>query len=115
MIKIETNKKNERLIKIGIFVFTLLLTLIMFLILQPKQNENPIIGFNLNLYINNNTCFHIHHWVYMLLLTLIIVTTVIFRNGHFTIPILIIMGFLIGGSLSDLAYSDFLHFTNTCH
>ena len=106
------NKINK---KIFIFLFTLLTTLTIFLKLQPKQNEKPIIGFNFNLYIKENLCYHIHHWVYMLFIVFIIISTVILSDGEFTEYILFFLGILIGGSLSDLAYTDFLEFKNQCH
>lgn len=107
--------KNEINKKIFIFLFTLLITLTIFLKLQPKQNEKPIIGFNFNLYIKENLCYHIHHWVYMLFIVFIIISTVILSDGEFTEYILFFLGILIGGSLSDLAYTDFLQFKNQCH
>lgn len=106
------NKINK---KIFIFLFTLLTTLTIFLKLQPKQNEKPIIGFNFNLYIKENLCYHIHHWIYMLFIVFIIISTVILSDGEFTEYILFFLGILIGGSLSDLAYTDFLEFKNQCH
>ena len=112
---IKTFFKNSLNRKIVIFLFTLLITLFIFLKLQPKQNEKPIIGFNLNLYVKNNLCYHIHHWVYMLFIVFIIISSVILSDGQFTEYILFFLGLLIGGSLSDLAYNDFLKFKNQCH
>ena len=42
----------------------------------------------------------------MLALALIVVVSVFLSRGHFTSPVLVLLGTLIGGSLSDFFYDD---------
>jgi hypothetical protein len=51
----------------------------------------------------------------MISILLIIVTSVLLSEGEFNVFILIPLGVLIGGSLSDLRYTDFLEVYKKCH
>jgi hypothetical protein len=114
---------NNRLIKslkknyhdILFFILSITLTLVTFLLLQPKQGQKPKFGFNLQIYKEKDECLHIHHWMYMISILFIIVMSVVLSDGEFNIFILIPLGILIGGSLSDLRYTDFLEIYKKCH
>lgn len=97
-----------------IFLFSILISLLLVLLLGPKQDESPDIGFNLKIYYKNNTCFHIHHWMYMLLLIFIIVSSVLISKGSFNNSIFAILGILIGASLGNLKYSDWYQIKKPC-
>lgn len=95
--------------KIVNFSVSFLTTLGLFLSLQPDQGDSPKIGFN-TLIFNHNKCYHIHHWVYMISSTLIICSVVFLSEGSFRPAIMTAIGCLIGGSFSDLMYSDAFNF-----
>ena len=96
--------------KIVNFSFSFLATLGIFLALQPDEGEKPKIGFT-TLIFSHKKCYHIHHWVYMVSSTLIITSVVFLSNGDFTPPIITALGCLLGGSFSDLVYTDAFDFT----
>lgn len=90
-----------------IFIVTIIASVVFFLITEPPEKGKPLIGFNILLYKSNDMCYHIHHWMYMIILVLLISIIVIVSNGVFNKKILMIIGFLIGGILGDLKYKDF--------
>ena len=94
------------------FILSFIITLILFIVIQPKQGHNPRIGFNLVLNYRSNYCFHIHHWVYMMSSSLLIVSVVIISDGNFVPPLVMTLGFLTGGSFSDLYYKHAFDFTS---
>ena len=104
---------NNRTYIISFLIF-FLSTLGIFILLQPKQGHNPRVGFNLEIYDTHNTCFHIHHWVYMMFLFLYTTVIVVISKGMFNEMVLALLGFLLGGSFSDLAYRDFYRFIVKC-
>jgi len=99
------------------FILSFIITLILFIVIQPKQGHNPRIGFNLVLNYRSNYCFHIHHWVYMILLAIITIVSIFLLNikGKHNTVILVWLGFLLGGSASDLVYTDVLEFLVKCN
>lgn len=88
----------------------LALFIITFVLVQPKQGNSPKIGFTFKVYDKDTYCYHIHHWVYMLTLSLFTIIIVLLSQGTF----MAILGFLIGGSISDLVYKDFYKFIVKC-
>jgi len=73
-----------------------------------KEGGNPKIGFNMIFYFGEKNCIHIHHWVLCLLIALIITIVVIFGRFYFNPVIFFLYGLLLGASLEDLRYKDFL-------
>lgn len=95
------------------FISSYLVALGTFIFLQPKENNTPNTGFNLIAYSKHN-CYHIHHWVYMLILALAIIFFIYQSNGQFNNLNLIIIAFLLGGASSDLVYKDLFVFRKDC-
>ena len=79
-----------------------------------KEGSKPKIGFNTVLYIGDGNCVHIHHWVHAAITALIMTATIIFTCNFFTPVILFAYGFLLGASLEDLRYKDFMKFRKKC-
>jgi hypothetical protein len=79
-----------------------------------KEGGNPKMGFNTVLYVSDGKCIHIHHWVHAAIISLIITATVIFTCNFFTPVIIFVYGFLLGASLEDLRYKDFMKFKKKC-
>lgn len=73
-----------------------------------KEGAKPKIGFNMIFYFGEKNCFHIHHWMLFLLIALIITIVVIFGRFYFNPVIFFLYGLLLGASLEDLRYKDFL-------
>jgi hypothetical protein len=74
--------------------------------MQPVREKTfPAWGYNMYLR-NASHVLHIHHAFHMLALALIVIVIVLVSRGHFTSPVLVLLGTLIGGSLSDLFYDD---------
>lgn len=96
--------------KILRFLVLFIITFVVFVIVQPKQGNSPKIGFTFKVYDKDTYCYHIHHWVYMLTLSLFTIIIVLLSQGTF----MAILGFLIGGSISDLVYKDFYKFIVKC-
>ena len=97
--------------KIVNFSLSFLSTLCLFLLLQPEEDEDTKIGFSTIVY-NKSTCYHIHHWVYMMSTALLITSVVILSEGKFTPPLVMSLGCLTGGSFSDLYYAHAFDFTS---
>ena len=89
-----------------LFLWTALLSLGTFCFMQPiREKTFPAWGYNM--YLRNTThILHIHHAFHMLALATVVIVIVIVSRGHFTSPVLVLLGTLIGGSLSDLFYDD---------
>ena len=100
--------------KILSFLVLFIITFVFFVIVQPKQGHSPKIGFTFKVYDKDTYCYHIHHWVYMLTLSLFTIIIVLLSQGTFNEIIMAILGFLIGGSMSDLVYKDFYKFIVKC-
>ena len=79
-----------------------------------KEEGQPQIGFNTVLYIGDGNCVHIHHWVHAAITGLIMTVIIIFTCNFFTPVILFVYGFLLGASLEDLRYKDFMKFRKKC-
>tara|TARA_Y100000817_G_scaffold305632_1_gene289933 strand:- start:804 stop:1151 length:348 start_codon:yes stop_codon:yes gene_type:complete len=60
----------------------------------------------------NDTCYHIHHWMWM---SIIIISILIGRYVKNKMYIFDLIAFLVGGSLVDLLYSDWDIVKNNCH
>ena len=91
---------------IFLFLWTALLSMATFCFLQPVREKTfPAWGYNVSLR-NTTHVLHIHHAFHMLSLAAIILTIIYMSNGHFTSPVLVLLGFLLGGSLSDFFYDD---------
>lgn len=88
-------------------------TLVTFIFVQPKQDQNPYTGFNLIAY-NKSHCYHIHHWVYMIILATTTIFFIFQSNGKFNSLNLFFIAFLLGGASSDLAYNDLFVFHKDC-
>ena len=74
--------------------------------MQPVREKTfPAWGYNMYLR-NASHVLHIHHAFHMLALAAIIGVIVLVSRGHFTSPVIVLLGTLIGGSLSDLFYDD---------
>ena len=58
------------------------------------------------------SCFHVHHWMWAVLLVACLLFGRFVRNGY---VIGGISGFLIGMSLEDLLFKDWNVVTNNCH
>ena len=97
--------------KIVNFSLSFLTSLGTFLLTQPNENEGPKIGFSTIVY-NKHECYNIHHWVYMMSTSLLIVSVVILSEGNFTPPLIMTLGFLTGGSFSDLYYKNAFDFSS---
>ncbi len=100
-----------------VFILSFIITLILFILFQPKQGQSPSIGFNLVMKYKNNYCVHIHHWVYMMLLAIITIVSILvlnIKNKCHNNMIMVWLGFLLGGSASDLVYNDFCVFLVKC-
>jgi hypothetical protein len=89
-----------------LFLWTALLSLGTFCFMQPVREKTfPAWGYNM--YLRNAThVLHIHHAFHMLALAAVIAIIVFVSRGHFTSPVIVLLGTLIGGSLSDLFYDD---------
>jgi len=76
-----------------------------------KFNDN---GFKLQelVLLMKGTCFHIHHWMWSLLLVICILFGRYIQNG---LVVLGVVGFLVGLSLEDLLFKDWNVVTNNCH
>lgn len=72
------------------------------------------IGFSLVLYRGNNACLHIHHWMYMAAFAALMTVIILISKGTFNPAIMGIYGALLGASLTDLRYSDFLKVIVAC-
>ncbi len=97
------------------FVVSAIFGLSIFLVLgSPKEGEQPKVGFNLVLHRGENKCFHAHHWMTLLLLSIVVCTTVFMSQGCFNPYITGSLGFMAGASLADLRYTDFLTFSVPC-
>lgn len=89
-----------------LFLWTALLSLGTFCFMQPVREKTfPAWGYNMYLR-NASHVLHIHHAFHMLALAAVVTLIVIISRGHFTSPVLVLLGTLIGGSLSDLFYDD---------
>jgi len=98
------------------FIIGLLVGYTLFYIFgAEKEGGKPKIGFNMIFYLGEKNCIHIHHWVLCLLAVLIITIVVIFCRFYFNPVILFLYGFLLGASLEDLRYKDFLQFKIKCY
>ena len=91
---------------IFLFLWSALLSMGTFCFLQPVREKTfPAWGYNV--YLRNSThVLHIHHAFHMLSLAGVILVIIYLSNGHFTSPVLVLLGFLLGGSLSDFVYDD---------
>ncbi len=77
-----------------------------FCFMQPVREKTfPAWGYNMYLR-NASHVLHIHHAFHMLALAVIVAVIVFVSRGHFTSPVIVLLGTLIGGSLSDLFYDD---------
>lgn len=74
----------------------------------------PKIGFSLVLYRGNNACLHIHHWMYMAAFAALMTVIILISKGTFNPAIMGIYGALLGASLTDLRYGDFLKVNVAC-
>jgi hypothetical protein len=97
------------------FIFSIIISLLFFLITEPKEKGKPLFFFNLLLYKSDNICYHIHHWMYMIVVIFLIYVCVTISNGTFNKIILVIIGFFIGGILGDLKYRDFYVILQKCN
>ena len=89
-----------------LFLWTALLSMGTFCFLQPVREKTfPAWGYNVYLR-NARHVLHIHHAFHMLALAAVILVITYMSNGHFTSPVLVLLGFLLGGSLSDFFYDD---------
>jgi len=89
-----------------LFLWTALLSLGTFCFMQPVREKTfPSWGYNMYLR-NTSHVLHIHHAFHMLSLAAVVTLIVIVSRGHFTSPVLVLLGTLIGGSLSDILYDD---------
>lgn len=105
------NSKNIASFIIGVIVgFTLF-----YIFGAKKEGSNPKIGFNIILHLRGKKCIHIHHWVLCLLIALIITIVIILCKFYFNPFILLLYGLLLGASLEDLRYKDFLKFKTKCY
>jgi len=79
--------------------------------MKSGQNSH---GFKLQelVLLMKGACFHIHHWMWSLLLVLCILFGRYVQNDHVTLGVI---GFLIGLSLEDLLFKDWYIVTNNCH
>ena len=96
--------------KIVNFSLSFFASLGIFLLTQPEPNEAPKIGFSTVIY-DKQHCYNIHHWVYMMSSSLLIVSVVIISEGNFVPSLVTSLGFLSGGSFSDLYYKHAFDFT----
>ena len=98
-----------------VFPVAVVISFLLFLLLGAKRTgEKPIVGFSIILYEGNNVCLHIHHWMYMFVIALLVAIVIFLSNGQVTAPILALYGFLLGGSLASLRYKDSLHVRVPC-
>ena len=104
------NFKNLSSFLVGIIIGFILF----FIFGSGKEGGNPKIGFNAILYRGNGNCIHIHHWVISAIIALIITITIIASGCYFNNIIFIVYGFLLGASLEDLRYKDFMKFEKKC-
>jgi hypothetical protein len=89
-----------------LFLWTALLSMGTFCFLQPVREKTfPAWGYNVYLR-NAHHVLHIHHAFHMVFLAVVILIITYLSNGHFTSPVLVLLGFLLGGSLSDFFYDD---------
>jgi hypothetical protein len=89
-----------------LFLWTALLSLGTFCFMQPVREKTfPAWGYNMYLR-NASHVLHIHHAFHMLALAAVVTLIVMVSRGHFTSPVLVLLGTLIGGSLSDILYDD---------
>ena len=97
--------------KIINFSLSFLVTLGLFLLTQPKRDQAPAIGFSTIIY-NQKHCYNIHHWVYMMSCSLLIVSVIILSHGIFVPSLIMTLGCLTGGSFSDIYYRNAFDFTS---
>jgi hypothetical protein len=74
----------------------------------------PKIGLSLILYKGGNACLHIHHWMYMAALAVLMTVVILLSKGTFNPAIMGVYGALLGASLTGLRYSDFLQVKVVC-
>jgi len=99
---------EQKIVNFGLSFFA---SLGLFLLTQPKEDQQPTIGFSTVIY-NKQHCYNIHHWVYMMSSSLLIASVVVISNGDFVPPLVTSLGFLTGGSFSDLYYRHAFDFSS---
>ena len=80
---------------------------------QTTQPHNPH-NFKLQelVLLLKGACFHIHHWMWAMLLVTCLLLGRLVNNDYILFGI---VGFLIGMSLEDLLFKDWAVVTNNCH
>ena len=84
------------------------------LLCAKHTGGKPKIGLSLVLYKGNNACLHIHHCMYMAAFAVLMTVIILISKGTFNPAIMGIYGALLGASLTDLRYSDFLKVNVAC-
>lgn len=81
-----------------------------------KQTAQPHTPHNFKLQelvlLMRGSCFHIHHWMWAMLLVVCLLFGRFVNNDYFIGGV---CGFLIGMSLEDLLFKDWAVVTNNCH
>lgn len=83
---------------IGLLVFMALGT--------AHAGGDPEVGGSLLLVRDKETVYHMHHWTYLLPLLVVIWLVVWLGKGEATGAMMLLSGFLVGGSLQDMRYRD---------
>ena len=85
---------------------------------SKKENENPIIGFNLKILLDKTHILHIHHYVYCLTIAFFTALISYILTGKVEHPIILfIISFCIGISLNNFFYNDmfvFIKYNDIC-
>lgn len=80
-----------------------------------KEGEKPKVGLNIQIYVKNDECIHIHHWVILLLLLIMLISVSKLFLCEATPWIYLVAGFLIGGILQDFKYgTSIFKFNQKC-
>lgn len=99
-----------------IFFITTIFSWIMFNIFSAKrEGEQPKIGFNVLIPMQNGDCFHLHHWLSFTILLVAIILVYWLKGYSFkSIYFQAFSGFLVGGIIEDFKYSDKFEFIQKC-
>eukprot|EP01012_Entosiphon_sulcatum_P016987 TRINITY_DN2183_c0_g1_i1.p1 TRINITY_DN2183_c0_g1~~TRINITY_DN2183_c0_g1_i1.p1 ORF type:complete len:196 (+),score=13.63 TRINITY_DN2183_c0_g1_i1:64-651(+) len=106
--------------RVALFVAAALFGFFLYFTLGAKHTgTQPKVAFNILVYRKSGPqgqglCWHVHHWMWMGFIALVIGLTLLLGKGQLTIPAVFMFGFLLGGSLEDLRYTDFYKINSLC-
>jgi len=78
---------------------------------KKQVGKKPKVGYLIQLYLHQGKCFHVHHWL-QLNVILVILSIVYFLKRN--IVLLPFIGFCIGGIIQGLTFPDRFSFITKC-